>query len=168
MRHMPRTLLSAATAALLATSVASPADARRYRHHDRGVDLGDLIVGAVIIGGIAVLASEMGKARDKDGTIFGGDRNRGGDTESAAVSACTDAAEIRASQSGRIGRVSDIGDVETDGDRVRVRGTVEYGGSGGWGDRNDRDDWRDRVRFTCTYSDGRVDGVWLEDGYAWR
>src|SRR3546814_8915699 len=101
MRHMPRTLSSAAAAALLVTSVASPADARRYRHHDRGVDLGDLIVGAVIIGGIAVLASEIGKARDKDRTIFGGDRNRGRDTESAAVSACTDAAEIRASQSGR-------------------------------------------------------------------
>src|SRR3546814_7564220 len=32
MRHMPRTLSSAAAAALLVTSVASPADARRYRH----------------------------------------------------------------------------------------------------------------------------------------
>src|SRR3546814_17827970 len=63
---------------------------------------------------------------------------------------------------------SDVCSSDLDGDRVRVRGTVEYGGSGGWGDRNDRDDWRDRVRFTCTYSDGSVDGVWLEDGYAWQ
>jgi hypothetical protein len=171
MHRLPKLVLSASAAALLVTSFAAPADARRYRHwdYDRGVDFGDLVVGAIIIGGIAVLASEIGKARDKDGTVFGRDRDRrGGNTESAAIDACSDAAERRAAESGRSARVSDIGRVERSGDQFRVRGTLEYRSYGDWGGREDRREIRDSTRFTCTYSFGRVDNLWVDDGYAWR
>lgn len=177
MRWISRYTLAAATAAMLATAVVAPADARRYRHWDRdSVDFGDLVVGAIVIGGIAVLASEIAKARENNGTVFGNDRKRGANSESAAVDACSSAAERRARDEGRSGRVRDIGDVERLGDTFRVRGTIEYRSSRDWGDpnRDRRDEGRrgqdywDSARFTCSYSYGRVDYVRLEDNYAWR
>jgi hypothetical protein len=51
------------TAALLSSS-ASPAAARgrHHRHHD-DVDAGDVVAGAVVVGGIAALVSAMGESR---------------------------------------------------------------------------------------------------------
>lgn len=172
MRRFSHLLLGAATAALLVTSAASPADARRYRHWDRhdGIDVGDVILGAIIIGGIAAIASAASKSNENNGTIFGRDRDRerGRNTESAAVDACADAAERRARDAGRDARVTEIGGVERQGDSFRVRGTIEYRAVGGWDDRNRNRDWKDTARFTCTYSYGRIDDVWIDDGYAWR
>lgn len=160
-------LTGLAAAALLVTSAAAPADARRYRHWDRndGIDAGDVILGAIIIGGIAAIASAASKSSRDNGTILGGG-DRGRNTESAAVDACASAAEDRARRSGRDARVGEIGGVERDGDRFRVRGSIDYGGNGGWNDRDRR--WAETRRFTCTYSYGRIDDLWIDDGYAWR
>ncbi len=168
MRRASHFALSAATAALLATSVAGPADARRYRHwdHDR-LDAGDLIIGAVIIGGIAAIASEISRSRDNNGTVYGRDRDRkrNGSSEGVAVDACADAAERRASDSGRDARVNVITGIERQGDSYRVRGTLEYR-SGGRDSADDRQ-WQDTARFTCSYSYGRVDYVHIDDAYAY-
>ena len=53
-----RMIAGLAAAALVATALAAPADARRrhHRHHD-DVDAGDVVAGALVIGGLAALFS---------------------------------------------------------------------------------------------------------------
>ena len=55
-----RNVITGLTAAALLAALASPADARRrhHRHHD-DVDAGDVVAGAVVIGGIAAIASAI-------------------------------------------------------------------------------------------------------------
>jgi hypothetical protein len=55
-----RNFITGFTAAALLATLASPADAKRrhHRHHD-DVDAGDVVAGAVVIGGIAAIASAM-------------------------------------------------------------------------------------------------------------
>ena len=184
----------AATAAVLAGSMlatAIPAEAQRYpgrhqgRYHD-GIDAGDVIAGAVIIGGLAAILSAGGRDRDRgydrgydprydrggdrryDGYYDGYDWDRfGGSRE--AVERCVTAVERRG------GRRNDV-DVRrvTDIDRIRggyrVNGVVgvEYGRGypGDWRDRDrggyDRDGrgrYDERGRFTCTVRYGRVQDV---------
>lgn len=68
---MRKVITGLAAAALLAT-LASPADARRrhYRHHD-DIDAGDVVAGAVVIGGIAAIASaiKQDKRRKQDDAV---------------------------------------------------------------------------------------------------
>ena len=167
MRHMPRHFLALPAAFALAILPSAPADARHYRHwNGDGVELGDLVVGAIVIGGIAILVSEIARARDNDGTIFGNDRKRRSSAENAAVEACASAAQRRVREEGHNGRVRDITDVQRLGDSLRVRGVVVYRPSGDWS-RDGGYDWSS-ARFTCSYTLGRIDYVRLDDGYAWR
>lgn len=60
-------------AALIAVSLAAlsltatPASARHWRHHDRGIDGGDVLAGVLILGGIAAIASAASKSsRDRE------------------------------------------------------------------------------------------------------
>jgi hypothetical protein len=68
---MRRLIIGLTTAAMLA-SLASPAEARRrhHRHHD-DVDAGDVVAGAVVIGGIAAIASaiKQDKRRKQDSAV---------------------------------------------------------------------------------------------------
>ena len=167
MRLMPRHFLVLPAAFALAILPAAPADARHYRHWDRDrVEFGDLVVGAIVVGGIAILASEIARARDNNGTIFGNDRKRRPSVENAAVEACARAAQRRVRDEGRNARVRDITDVQRLGDSVKVRGVVEYRPSGNW-NRDDGYGWSS-ARFTCGYTLGRIDYLRLDDGYAWR
>jgi len=54
--HRSRAALVAASLAALALT-ATPASARHWRHHDHGIDGGDVLAGLLIIGGIAAVAS---------------------------------------------------------------------------------------------------------------
>ena len=123
------------TAALVAASAATlvaatPADARD-RYHDRygnrdGIDAGDVIAGALIIGGIAAIASAGSRDRYGYGRGYGGGYGRGsprgygdGDTgyynngygSRTAVDQCVRAARQEA---GRYGwtRVTDISSID--------------------------------------------------------
>lgn len=170
MRRTSYFTLNVVTAAFLATAMAGPADARRYRHWDRhdGIDVGDVIVGAIIIGGIAAIASEINKSRENNGTVYGDrDRNRNGSDENAAVKACSNAAEERAYESGRSGRVADITSVDRAGRGYRVRGIIEYYADKGWENRSRNQDYgQDEARFSCSFSYGQVDDIWIDDGRA--
>ena len=77
-----KTIAFAAAVALVATSLAAPADARRrhHRHHD-DVDAGDVVAGVAIVGGIAAIASAIKE------------NNR--EKQDAAVDVCADEAEHR-------------------------------------------------------------------------
>jgi hypothetical protein len=124
-----RKLVTTVAAAALLSSLASPAAARggrHHRHHD-DVDAGDVVAGAVVVGGIAALVAAMGEAK----------RAR----QDAAVERCSAEAEGRFG-----GRVAEIFHV------VRSKGyyTVE-GAFAGDGD-GPRDTFSCTVRRGAIYS----------------
>jgi hypothetical protein len=103
---------SLAAAALLA-SAAAPAAARgrHHRHHD-DVDAGDVVAGAVVIGGVAALVSAIGEARRAK--------------QDAAVARCSAEAEGRTG-----GRVSEILHVGKRKGYYTVEGALDGGDGGG-------------------------------------
>ena len=65
MKIMTKALLGAGAAAAALVSAASPAMARdRYGHGD-GIDVGDIIAGAVVLGGIAAVVGSIGNDRNR-------------------------------------------------------------------------------------------------------
>jgi hypothetical protein len=158
MKAISKTMLGAGAAALAAISFAAPAEAQYRRHHDRGLDAGDIITGVAVLGGIAAITSAIGRDDGRYGYGYG-NRYRGG--YNYAVQACAQEAQ-------RMGRGQvRITDVDRAGnDRYRVRGIVEanYGYGGGYGDRDygryDRNGYGNgngRDDFTCTArGNGRI------------
>lgn len=68
MKTLSKALVGTLAAGAVAISSASPAMADDYRHRDRdGISAGDVIAGALIIGGIAAVASAASKDRGYDG-----------------------------------------------------------------------------------------------------
>ena len=154
MKAISKTMLGAGAAALAAIGFAAPAEAQ-YRHYDRdrGIDAGDILTGVAVIGGIAAIASAIGRDDGRYGYGYG-NRYRGG--YNYAVQACASEAQ----RMGR-GRVQ-IVDVDRVGnDRYRVRGLVQ-GGYGYGYDRYDRgyggyDRGYGRDDFSCTArGNGRI------------
>jgi hypothetical protein len=153
------TLGAVAATAMTATSF-SPAMAQDRRDRDRdGINAGEVIAGAVVIGGIAALAGAFDgdrndrryNDRDYRGDRF--DRNgygvRGGSRN--AVERCVRAAENQARRFGgyRYADVIDVRDLDRTRDGFRVKGRISVEGSPRWGGRRS-----DRGNFTC-HIDGR-------------
>ena len=152
MNKISKLVTGAAAAALVTTGfAAAPAQAQSYRHYDRdrGIDVGDVVTGVAIIGGIAAIASALGR----DGDRYGYDnRSRYRNDYRSAVNTCGYQAERYA----RGGRVS-VTDVDRRGNGYRVRGVVDNGGGYDRYGRNDRygygydryDRYDARVAFSC-------------------
>ena len=180
MKNMSKALVGTVVAGALAMTSATPAFAQ-YRQHDRdGVSVGDVIAGALIIGGIAAIASaanknDRGYYRDDDyrydragyGERYG---YRGNPRQ--AVEQCVYAAERQASS--RYGRadVTDIRQVRDTRYGYEVKGRIAvdtrrgdwrrgdgYYGNG-WG--GDYRGWNQSMRgydsgsFRCRIERGRV------------
>ena len=64
MKTLSKALVGTVAAGAMAMASASPAMARDYRDNDR-IDTGDIIAGALIIGGIAAVAAAAGNGRDR-------------------------------------------------------------------------------------------------------
>ncbi len=182
-------VLKAATGSLLAGSMlmtAMPASAQsrgdRY-HRDRdGISAGEVIAGAVVIGGLAaILSSNNGRYRDGyDGNRYDGRYNNGYDYRRnggsrQAIEQCVAAVERRGGRRDDVD-VRRITDVERThgGYRIEGRVAVDYRDGGRWDrddrygrdDRNyrggrgyDRQRYDDRGSFTCTVRYGRVQDV---------
>ncbi|GGD90619.1 hypothetical protein GCM10011515_07870 [Tsuneonella deserti] len=174
MKTISKALVGTVAAGAMALASATPAMARD--RHDDGIDAGDIIAGALVIGGIAAVASSIGKDRYNDygyngtygGPYYGGGRyddrygdrygynyNRYGNSRQA-VQQCVNAAQ----RSARGARVTDIRDIDRNRYGYRVKGTVIVNERGrGWGrDYNYRYNGRnyDQGRFTCDVQYGRV------------
>lgn len=150
-----------ATAAIgaMALATATPAFAQNYDYDDDdGISTGDVIAGAVILGGIAVLAGAIGD--DDDDRYYNGryyDRgnryaHRGNPRQ--AVAQCVNVARDQARRYGyRQARVTEIRNVNDTRYGWRVKGNIvvddRYGGR--YDRRRD-----DRGRFTCDIQRGRV------------
>lgn len=156
--NMARLALGAVAATALTAASVTPAMARDHRDDDR-IGAGEIIAGAVVIGGIAALAGAFDGDRGRDRYDYRdgyrGDRyDRGGYGYGygigprAAVDRCVRAAENQARRFGgyRYADVIDVRDIDRTRDGFRVRGRIDVGG--GWDRRGS-----DRGSFTC-----RVDG----------
>lgn len=199
MNKFSKLSVGAAAAAFMTVSLAAPANAqyydrsyRDYGRYDRGISAGDIITGVAVLGGIAAIASALGR----DGNRYG---SRYRDDYRNAVNSCA----YQAERAGR-GRVN-ITDVDRRGNySYRVRGTIDggygYGNRGydnrygGYNDRYGRyDDRYGRydnrygrydnryggygnsyygesrpVAFTCwAQGNGRVRDFRLNAGYRW-
>jgi hypothetical protein len=156
---------SALIAAMLATS-AAPALARpghgwgnpygwgggygRRWHRGHDDDFGNVLLGAVIAGGLFAIASAASKANKErgdsgNGVVYGRDTDRGDrprdsrnwtDAENEAASLCADSAEAVASKRGIDAKVDDIDFVDRDSEGYRVEGRLEGGRSFNCGVRN--------------------------------
>lgn len=111
---------------------------RGWRGRNRGIDGGDILAGALIIGGIAAIASAASNSSRN-----GPNSTRYNDDVRSASNQCGAAA---AAQSGFGARVERIDNVLRDGNGWRVEGLV--------GSRNNGVD-----SFTCGISYGRIDYV---------
>jgi hypothetical protein len=109
-----RIIVSGLAALGLLAAAAAPAEARHRHHRGNDIDGGDVLAGAAVVGGIALLASAMsdGKRRKQD----------------MAVDACSAEAEARVG-----GRVSDIFSVDRRKGYYTVEGAVD--GENGRGER---------------------------------
>lgn len=150
--NMARLSLGAVAAVAMTAATVTPAQARD-RDRD-GIGAGEIIAGAVVIGGIAALAGAFDGDRGRDrwnDRNFRGDRwDRGGwgVNPRTAVDRCVRAAENQARRFGgyRYADVIDVRDIDRTRNGYRVKGRIEVGG--GWGRRGS-----DRGNFTC-----RLDG----------
>jgi hypothetical protein len=101
-----RIIVSGLAAFGLLAAAAAPADARHRRHYDDDIDAGDVLAGAAVVGGIALLASALGDGKRRK--------------QDMAVDACSAEAESRVG-----GRVSDIFSVDRRKGYYTVEGAVD-------------------------------------------
>jgi len=149
-----------------ALTSAAPAMARDYGR-DRGIDGGDILTGALVLGGVAaVIAATSDNDRDDrrydrrydDRNDRGyGDRRNGYDEgayRNNAVQQCVRAAETTAARYnyGTRAEVYDIRDVDRESRGFEVRGRIAVQERG----RNYRGDNWDEGSFTCDVRGGRV------------
>lgn len=180
MKNMSKALVGTVVAGAMAMSSAAPAVAQS-RHYDRdGISAGDVIAGALIIGGIAAIASAASKNdrnyyRDDDyryDRAGYGDRYGYRGNPRQAVEQCVYAAERYAGQ--RYGRadVTDVRQVRDTRNGYEIRGRIAVdtrrGGwrqgdgyyGNGWG--GDYRGWNQSMRgydagsFKCRIERGRV------------
>ena len=164
-----KTLVGTVAAGAMAMTSAAPAFAR---DREDGISAGEIIAGAVIIGGIAAIASAASKDRGYDRNYNDGYRynprdNRGGYNDyygrgnpRAAVQQCVRVAELNAQRAGyRYANVTDIRDVDDRRNGWRVKGRINVQGQVGYGNRYDRGRRADSGSFTCDISGGRVVGL---------
>ena len=163
--NLTKAAIGAATAGAMLMS-AAPA-AARDRYDRDGISAGEIIAGAVVIGGLAAILSSGNNDRyDRDGRYddryrgryddarygYGYDYNRYGNSRSA-VSQCVNAVERGSRRYGRtdVTEVTSI-DRKREGYRVKGRVIVNDGWRGRWG----RGGYYDRGRFSCDIRYGRI------------
>ncbi|MFN3619512.1 hypothetical protein [Sphingorhabdus sp.] len=185
MKFMTKSLLGAGAAAAALVSVAAPAQARdRYDRHRDGISAGEIIAGAVVLGGLAAVLSAGNNDR-----YYDGDRNsyRGGNSR-FAVNQCINNVERWANGYSR-SEVTQIRDIQRTRYGYRVKGNVVVQDGGrayndGYGrdryyqgnryDRDSRYNWNpygrgyDKGRFTCTVERGRVVDIDYKGLEQWR
>jgi hypothetical protein len=196
MKILTKSLLSAGAAAAALVSVAAPAQARG-RDND-GITAGEVIAGAVILGGIAAVISSADKDRDRgydngrydnrnDGYGYDdndrrgrghGGRHGGGRDDygydrqhgsRSAVNQCVTAVENWASRYSRAD-VTQINNIDRTRNGYRVTGNLVVKDGYRGRSRYDRgyDRGYDKGRFTCYVERGRVIDVDYRGLDQWR
>lgn len=177
--------VGAAAAAVAMLGMAVPAQAQYHgdhhggyhgghHDHDDGIDGGDVLLGAILAGGLIALVSAASKssradaappppppADDRDAYDAAPPPPAGGQgyagAEDGAVDECAAAAEDKGRQSARVAQVKDILGVDpAQGGGYYVRGTIELGD--GY-----RSDARTVHGFRCSALPGRAASVVIDN-----
>mgnify|MGYP000200348769 CR=1 FL=1 len=177
MKIIPKALVGAVAAGAMAVvPTAASAQYRDYYDRDRGISVGDIIAGAVVIGGIAAVAGAIGRGDDyryDDRYYRDGRYDYYNGNPRSAVERCVNAANRDARSRGyRSAQVTQIRDVDDTRYGWKVKGTLVVDGSRDYYDRdygyydrgyynngryNDRYGYRqDSGSFTCWIDRGRV------------
>ncbi|WP_353485384.1 hypothetical protein [Haliscomenobacter sp.] len=178
MRILARVLLGAGAAAAALVSTAAPAEAQsRYRDRDK-ISAGEVIAGAVILGGLAAVlsAGKKGSYQDEyDGSYNDGySYNTNYGSRRAAISKCINRVD---NQSGRYGgsNVTKIRSVERTRYGYRVQGILDGQNGYGSNDRYNRNGYGDGYnrghdggRFTCYVERGRVIDIGYNGSHRWN
>lgn len=178
MSTISKALVGTVAAGAMAMVPAVPAAARDYHDRDRGISAGDVIAGAVILGGIAAVASSIGNNNRRDHRYYRDGRyGYYNGNPRVAVEQCVSAVRQDARRNGyRYTRVTEIRDVDDTSYGWKIKGDLVVEGSrrgyydrGGYYSRdrhynngyyNSRYDRRaDDGRFTCWIDRGRVTRV---------
>ena len=184
MQTLTKALVGTVAAGAMAMTTAVPAQAQS-RNHDNGIDVGDVIAGALIIGGIAAVASAAtrGSRGYNDGYVYeGGNYNNGGYYNNGrydnryynnagdsrqAVEQCVYAAERNANRYsyGGNSQVTDIRNIDRKRDGYTVKGRIAVNTRNanwqrGWGNDyrgyNNNQRGYDAGNFTCKVRYGQV------------
>lgn len=169
MQSFTKAALCTAAAGAMAFTSAAPAEAQRYRDRDNdGISAGEVIAGALIIGGIAAIASASNKDRDRyRDHRYRDNYYRSNGNPRRAINQCVRVAENQARRAGyRFANVVDINRVRDTRRGWNITGRIEVDGARGYRDQrrgyNDRYDRRgynrrgDTGRFSCQIRRGRV------------
>ncbi|MBL4792367.1 hypothetical protein AAG607_13535 [Citromicrobium bathyomarinum] len=169
MQSFTKAALCTAAAGAMAFTSAAPAEAQRYRDRDNdGISAGEVIAGALIIGGIAAIASASNKDRDRyRDHRYRDNYYRSNGNPRRAINKCVRVAENQARRAGyRFANVVDINRVRDTRRGWNITGRIEVDGARGYRDQrrgyNDRYDRRgynrrgDTGRFSCQIRRGRV------------
>ena len=176
MKIISKALVGAVAAGAMAMVPTSAALAQ-YRDYDRddGISVGDIIAGAVVIGGIAAVAGALGRGgndyRYDDRYYRNGNYGYYNGNPRSAVEQCVSVARNQAQRRGYgYAQVTDIRDVDDTRYGWRVKGRIAVDGNRGYygnnrydtgyygnsryNDRYSRN--RDTGNFTCYVDRGRV------------
>ncbi len=184
MKAISRSVVGTVVASAMALTAAGPAMAGD-RHRDRGgIDGGDILAGALVLGGVAAVAA-IASDDDRDDRRYDSrydrrhdsrydrnyddryDRRDGrrdrrydivGQNRQDAVQQCIQAAEYTASRAnyGTRAEVYDVREIDRERRGFEVRGRIAVQDRGG---RNYRRDRWDEGSFTCEVRRGRVVGL---------
>ena len=162
MQSFTKAALCTAAAGAMAFTSAAPAEAQRYRDRDNdGISAGEVIAGALIIGGIAAIAS----ASNRDRNTYRARDNyyRSNGNPRGAIDQCVRVAENQARRAGyRSANVVDINRVNDTRRGWNITGRIQVDGARGYRDQRrgyDRPGSNrggDPGRFTCEIRRGRV------------
>lgn len=166
-----KALIGTVAAGAMAISSATPAFAQSRHHDNDRISTGEVVAGAVIIGGIAALAASSSNRNDRH------DRNWRGGNPRQAVEQCVASAERQASRFSYRGRadVTDVRKITRTRNGYEVRGRIAVNTMGrdwrrgdanyGRGWNNDNRGWNNNLRgydagnFTCRTNGNRVAAV---------
>ncbi len=190
MNILTKSLLGAGAAAAALVGFTAPLQARDYRGDDH-IDAGDVIAGALIIGGLAAILTSGNNDRSRgyyDNYHDGNRGNRGGydyDYQRyggrQAVDQCVRYVERQGSRYGRVD-VTQITDIDRKGYGYKIEGKVTVQNQYRDDDRYDRYNRYDRYdrygrgnnrssdqgRFNCYVEQGRVTNIEYRGLDGWR
>jgi len=170
MKTLSKALVGTVAAGAMAMASASPAMAQsRYNDRDRdGIGVGEIIAGALIIGGIAAVVGSAGRDRyDYRGGDYRYNNYRSAGSSRQAVEQCVYAAERNANRYSYGGgaKVTDIRKIDRKRDGYKIEGRIAVNTRSndwrrGWGNDyrgyNNRYSGYDSGKFKCEVRFGRI------------
>lgn len=161
-----------AAGAMAVVPVASASAGDRY-DNDRGISAGEIIAGAVVLGGIAAVAASIGGNNRNDSRYYRDGRyDYYNGNPRAAVEQCVNAARRDARSRGyRFAEVTQVRDVNDTNYGWKIKGNLQVDGNRGYYDRGYSNRYgrnngyynnarynsaHDSGRFTCWIDRGRV------------